>query len=305
MPPSERSIVVACDTVPQAQEALEWTIEHMYEAGDTLYLVHCFQELEYTTAFPAEMFVSTPCEEEQDRWRDSKSRILEDFVKEAKKLNEGVVVVPRLVEGDPRDSLPLVCEEVGAVALVVGSRGRGAVKRAFLGSTSSDLAHNCETPVVVVHAKADGKDNIVLAVDGDARTQRALGWCIGNLCRGGNTLHLVRCYERLPMVVGPFYGEFPTEKEEAAWREHHATPLNEFAEEAKRIKGDVKIQQHLIAGDVRDELVRLSKDLDAVALVVGSRGQGAVKRALLGSTSSYLAHHSTVPLAIVRDGQDD
>lgn len=54
-------------------------------------------------------------------------------LQEANKLREGVNVVPRLVEGDPRDGLPLVCEQVGAVAVVVGSRGQGAVKRAFLG----------------------------------------------------------------------------------------------------------------------------------------------------------------------------
>lgn len=47
----------------------------------------------------------------------------------------------------------------------------------------------------------------------------------------------VRCYQRLPMVVGPFYGEFPTEKEEVAWREHHATPLKEFAEVSEPFNG--------------------------------------------------------------------
>ena len=36
------------------------------------------------------------------------------------------------------------------------------------------------------------------------------------------------------------------------------------------------------------------------AVVVGTRGHGILKRALLGSLSSYLAHHATVPVIITR-----
>jgi nucleotide-binding universal stress UspA family protein len=43
---------------------------------------------------------------------------------------------------------------------------------------------------------------------------------------------------------------------------------------------------------------------DAQLLVVGSRGRGRVAGMVLGSTSSYCAHHSRVPVAIVPDGID-
>jgi nucleotide-binding universal stress UspA family protein len=54
---------------------------------------------------------------------------------------------------------PAVCklaEEIGADVIVVGSRGRGAIKRALLGSVSTHVTNNAPCPVVVVRAGTEG-----------------------------------------------------------------------------------------------------------------------------------------------------
>lgn len=56
----------------------------------------------------------------------------------------------RVEIGSPADRARAVAEELGATLLVVGSHGRGGVKRALLGSVSRDLAGNAPCPVVVV-----------------------------------------------------------------------------------------------------------------------------------------------------------
>jgi nucleotide-binding universal stress UspA family protein len=54
---------------------------------------------------------------------------------------------------------PAIChlaEEIGADVIVVGSRGRGAIKRALLGSVSTHITNNAPCPVMVVRAGTEG-----------------------------------------------------------------------------------------------------------------------------------------------------
>ena len=51
------------------------------------------------------------------------------------------------------DTVAAVAEDVGACAIVVGTRGRGAVKAKLLGSTSAALLREAPCPVVVVRAE--------------------------------------------------------------------------------------------------------------------------------------------------------
>lgn len=56
-------------------------------------------------------------------------------------------------------------------------------------------------------------------------------------------------------------------------------------------------------GDPRDEIVRKAHELNATAVVLGSRGMGAFKRTFIGSVSDYIVHHSEVPVVIVKHPQ--
>jgi nucleotide-binding universal stress UspA family protein len=52
--------------------------------------------------------------------------------------------------------------------------------------------------------------------------------------------------------------------------------------------------------DVTETLVGIAEERDAAALVVGARGLGRVKAALLGSTSRRLLHETRRPVLVVR-----
>jgi nucleotide-binding universal stress UspA family protein len=52
--------------------------------------------------------------------------------------------------------------------------------------------------------------------------------------------------------------------------------------------------------DIARTVAELAVQLDAAAIVVGSRGLGAVKSKLLGSTSAALLHHASTPVLVVR-----
>lgn len=54
-------------------------------------------------------------------------------------------------------------------------------------------------------------------------------------------------------------------------------------------------------GNAREALEDLSRELAIDLLVIGTRGLGAVKRVVLGSTSDYLCHHAPCAVLVVRE----
>ena len=54
-----------------------------------------------------------------------------------------------VIDGDPGRALCHLAAEAGATALIVGSRGRGGLKRAFLGSVSDYIVRNAPCSVIV------------------------------------------------------------------------------------------------------------------------------------------------------------
>ena len=53
-------------------------------------------------------------------------------------------------EGDPADVIVEAAKEANADLVIVGTRGRGAAKRAFMGSVSTKVVHNAHCDVLVV-----------------------------------------------------------------------------------------------------------------------------------------------------------
>jgi nucleotide-binding universal stress UspA family protein len=52
--------------------------------------------------------------------------------------------------------------------------------------------------------------------------------------------------------------------------------------------------------NVAETLIAIAEERDAAAIVVGSRGLGAVKSRLLGSTSRKVLHDTRRPVLVVR-----
>jgi nucleotide-binding universal stress UspA family protein len=55
-------------------------------------------------------------------------------------------------------------------------------------------------------------------------------------------------------------------------------------------------------GDPGPALCRLAADVGASAVIVGSRGRGGLKRALLGSVSDYVVRHAPCSVIVSREG---
>jgi nucleotide-binding universal stress UspA family protein len=82
-------------------------------------------------------------------------------------------------------------------------------------------------------------------------------------------------------------------------REDAQKTLDEQVNKIKESSGTVK-EAHLRLGRREDEIVRLSEELGAGLIVMGSRGLGGVRRALMGSVSDFVVRHAHCPVLIVR-----
>jgi nucleotide-binding universal stress UspA family protein len=73
-------------------------------------------------------------------------------------------------------------------------------------------------------------------------------------------------------------------------------------EQAKHVgaSGGKVAETHLRTGEPDKEIVRLSEELGVGTIVIGSRGLGAVRRALMGGVSDSVVRHAHCPVFVVR-----
>ena len=67
-------------------------------------------------------------------------------------LGSPATISRRIETGGPGPVICRVAEEAAVDVVVVGSRGRGAIRRALLGSVSTHVANNAPCPVIIVRA---------------------------------------------------------------------------------------------------------------------------------------------------------
>jgi nucleotide-binding universal stress UspA family protein len=67
-----------------------------------------------------------------------------------------------------------------------------------------------------------------------------------------------------------------------------------------KVAGGTVAGTHLRMGEVDLEIVALAEELGADLIVMGSRGLGGVRRALMGSVSDSVVRHAHCPVLVVR-----
>ena len=138
--------------------------------------------------------------------------------------------------------------------------------------------------------------NVLVAIDGSADADRALT----------EAIDLTECeHARLTLfsaVVVPAAAAYVGAGAGVA-----ATLARDAIEEteailraaAARVPADVSVSTVLTREPVRPALIHQIEDGGHDLLVIGSRGRGALRSALLGSVSHYALHHSPVPVLVV------
>ena len=148
------------------------------------------------------------------------------------------------------------------------------------------------------------QQGILVGVDGSAPSNAAVRWAAQQAAMRNIPLNLVHVRTTPTAgLSGLAWPAAPVPEGVQQWQE----------EEARQVLADaVKVAESSVDGDRLPRLERkvvfsapvpalvdLSKDVDMV--VVGCRGQGALRRTLLGSVSTGLVHHAHCPVAVIHD----
>jgi nucleotide-binding universal stress UspA family protein len=141
------------------------------------------------------------------------------------------------------------------------------------------------------------KNGILVAIDGSVESDAAVRWAAHEAAMRHAPITLMH-------VVVPVVTSWPVPSLQAEfneWQEDNARQVIEDAE--KTLRADVgaaavsDLHSQIEHAYVVPALVSASKDAEMV--VVGSRGLGAVGRAVLGSTSGGLLRHAHCPVAVI------
>src|SRR5919205_3293786 len=119
---------------------------------------------------------------------------------------------------------------------------------------------------------------VLLATDGSPDAALAANSAVELCERTGSELHVVHVGEYLPTF-------FAYTEEEPAELRHNAERLLEEQVERIRAAGGTVAGAHLRLGRPAEQIIDLSEELSMGVVVVGSRGQSALRRAVLGSVS--------------------
>ena len=152
----------------------------------------------------------------------------------------------------------------------------------------------------------DFPTRILLATDGSEDADFAARTAINLANKTGSELHVVYV-EEVPRRLSTsesssLEGMIDPEFEEQM-RQHAQAAASQLLEEQVQTitkAGGEITRAHPRFGRPYAEIVHLAEELNAGIVVVGSRGAGGVRRALLGTVSDSVVRHAHGPVLVVR-----
>lgn len=261
--------------------SLRWAIRHAERTGGSVRVVTCWQHP--LAGWGAGAALSPFSSEDlASRYGEAQKAFVRSVCGDAQVPMELVVE-----EGPP--AKVLLSEAADSDLVVVGTRGRGRVAGALLGSVSRQVAAAAPCPVVVVPAEAslDVDGSVVVGVDGSTGSRAALRWA------GANATGQIRVVHVLEHLFDPIYDDPGID-----WGDPLETGrqlVEMFVAETLGDRGDVVTS--VAEGSPRSALVEAATPKSMI--VIGARGATGLDGLLLGSVATAVLVEAQVPVVVL------
>ncbi len=291
-------ILLATDGSEEAQLAATAAVDLAKTTGSELHLVSVFPGPEYVRPYDETRFPDAAARLRSEA-REERQEVLDERVERIRKAG-GSVAQTHIREGETAAEIVALAEELGAGLIAVGSRGLGRVSRMLMGNVSDSVVRHAHCPVMVVRGKAFAfPAKILLATDASEEARLAATTAADVAQRTDSELHVVHVGELRPVIHPERHGYHARYEE---LREGAQRQLEKQVEELVSTGGTVA-RAHLRMGRPDEEIVLLGEETGADLIVMGSRGLGGIRRALVGSVSDSVVRHAHCPVLVVRNAE--
>lgn len=294
-------VLLATDGSEEAGSAAGAAVELCETTGSELHVVYVGPAVRHVGDM-GPVFLDPEAEQAAQQRLDEHSQ--EQLRAEVKKVGElgATAAGTHLRAGHPADQIVRLAEDLDVRTIVIGSRGRGGIRRALMGSVSEDVVRHAHCPVLVV--RRDGGDTlfparIVVAVDG-SRESDAAALIAAELSKPADSeLYVVHAG---PTAHLPYQYPYLAENVESFYEQAKAEARKFLEEQAEKVRAETEAPVHtsLRIGSPEREIVELADEVDAGLVILGSRGLGGIRRAMMGGVSDSVVRHARCPVLIVR-----
>jgi nucleotide-binding universal stress UspA family protein len=217
----------------------------------------------------------------------------------------------RAIGGRIAETILKESEEWAADLVVVGSHGRTALKRLFLGSVSRAILLHAKCSVEIVKIPGEFSDNdigkmrsprkILVPLDFSIHSASILDTIAGNKWSNDTEfllLNVVKLYANEESKNGEMGAlALILDKDNLKYA---ALELELYASRLRKKLDEGKVEIRCETGDARSVIIDVAGRWNADLIVMGSHGRSGVARIIFGSVSEYVVGHSKVPVQIVR-----
>ena len=297
--PSAPVVLAATDFSETASAAVDWALELARQQGARVELVHA---VTVPPSIPG-YIPTASLDFESEVLRAAEGR-MEKTV--ASLRDQGVEVTSFLAAGTPSQVIRDRAEAVSALAIVIGTRGLTGLRHLLLGSTTQRVVHAAHCPVLTVHPGDLGQHRVIRTIlvptDFSEDADLAIHTAHRLLAPLEQDARLILLHAFNLPIEYTAYGAIPTsvkymedtglDAERRLYERAEALQRQGLTIDTLACEGD---PAHVIAEEAE------KRGVDLIAM--GTRGHGALRHLLLGSTAERVVEHAPCPVMTIRREQ--